>query len=188
MTGVTVAGRPLLLVVLLGASVACASSAGPSTATVAASLEASAPGCRVARESRISLGRLKLATLRTLMRLAEEDDDEAMEMLRNISRVEVATYRIATPARCAGSAALVEVDRQLAARGWWPMVREREDAEAAVVFAHGDRSSDLDGLYVVSFDRDELEVVRLEGRIERLMAEAISEEPGSASRLVDSAR
>jgi hypothetical protein len=188
MMGMAVAGRQVLPVVLLGASMACASSAGPSAATVAASVEASAPGCRVARESRISLGWLKLAAIRTLMGLAEEDDDEAMEMLRNISRVEVATYRIATPALCAGSAAFGEVDRHLTTDGWWPMVRERGGPESAMVFAHGDCSSDLDGLYVVSFDGDELEVVRLEGRIERLMAEAISEEPGSASRLVEPAR
>ena len=96
----------------------------------------------------------------------------------------MATYRADGRVSCAAHGALDRVDRELAAGGWWPMVTEREDEDIVRVFAHGDGGGELDGLYVIEFDGAELEVVRLEGRIERLMAEAVSEDPGSASRLL----
>lgn len=175
---------PALAVVV---QAACASSIGPSASAVAASIEASAPGCRVSQESRISLAGLKLAIVKSLAKMSGEAV-EAGAILDQISRVEVATYRADGRVSCAADGALDRVDRELSAGGWWPMVTERGDAELVRVFAHGDGGGELDGLYVIDFDGEELEVVRLEGRIERLMAEAVSEDPGSASVLLAPAR
>jgi hypothetical protein len=171
---------PALVIVV---QAACASSIGPSAAAVAASIETSAPGCRVSQESRISLAGLKLAVVKMLAGMSGEAE-EATAILDHISRVEVATYRADGRVSCAAHGALDRVDRELSAGGWWPMVTERGDADMVRVFAHGDGGGDLDGLYVIEFDGNELEVVRLEGRIERLVAEAVSEDPGSASRVL----
>lgn len=178
------AAASLLPAVVLVVQAACASSIGPSAADVAASIETSAPGCRVSQESRISLAGLKLAVVKMLAGMSGEAE-EATAILDHISRVEVATYRADGRVSCAAHGALDRVDRELSAGGWWPMVTEREDADIVRVFAHGDGRGGLDGLYVIDFDGDELEVVRLEGRIERLMAEAVSEDPGSASRVLE---
>lgn len=175
---------PALVVVV---QAACASSVGPSASAVAASIETSAPGCRVSQESRISLAGLKLAIVKSLAKMSGEAE-EAGAILDQISRVEVATYRADGRVSCAAHGALDRVDRELSAGGWWPMVAQREDTELVRVFAHDDGDGELDGLYVIEFDGDALEVVRLEGRIERLMAEAVSEDPGSASVLLAPAR
>ena len=180
----------MILALILPAAAACASSLGPSAATVAASLQASQPGCRLERESRVSLGGLKLAAVKTLVRVAGDAEDAA-EMLRHITRVEVATYRTAVPGACGDLASLLEIERELTDRGWWTMVTERGDTGGTRVFAHGDRAGgdgDLDGLYVVDLDGGELEVVRLEGRIEQIMAAAVADEPETAARLIEPRR
>ncbi len=70
--------------------------------------------------------------------------------------------------------------------GAWPMVVERDGLDSSWVFGHGEKGSDLDGLLVVEFGGNELEIVRLDGAIDRLMAEAVAEEPGEVVRLVRS--
>lgn len=176
------AAASMLPALVLVVQAACASSIGPSAAAVAASIETSAPGCRVSQESRISLAGIKLAVVKMLAGMSGEAE-EAGAILDHISRVEVATYRAYGRVSCAAHGALDRVDRELSAGGWRPLVAEREDAEAVRVFAHGD--GELDGLYVIGFDGAELEVVRLEGRIERLMADAVSQDPGSAARWLE---
>jgi hypothetical protein len=169
----------------------CASSSGPNAATVAASLEASQPGCRLDRDSRVSLAGLKLAAVKTLVRLAGDAEDAA-EILHHITRVEVATYRVSDPNACGDLTSLFEIERELTDRGWWPMVTERGDVGGTRVFAHGDRTGDcdgdLDGLYVIDLDGDELEIVRLEGQIEHMLAVAVADEPETAARLIEPRR
>ncbi len=67
--------------------------------------------------------------------------------------------------------------------GAWPMVVERDGFDSSWVFGHGDKGGEVDGLLVVEFRGDELEIVRLDGSIDRLMAEAIAEEHSAAGRL-----
>ena len=68
------------------------------------------------------------------------------------------------------------------------MVTERDGADATWVYAHGDREGDLDGLFVVELSGTELEVVRLEGHIDRIMAEAVKTDSGAANDFVNQLR
>jgi hypothetical protein len=68
------------------------------------------------------------------------------------------------------------------------MVVERSGAGGSWVFARGDAEGELAGLYVIDLDGGALELVRLEGRIDRLLADAIRVDPGSAAHLVEDAR
>jgi hypothetical protein len=162
-------------------TVGCATSRSPNAAAVAWSLEAAQPGCGLIRESRFALSGLGLAAVRTLVRLAG-DDDEATEVLRHLSRVEVATYRVESGATCAGVDSLGGVAQELTRGGWWPMAVERCSSGASWVFARGGSNGALNGLYVIERDGDELEVVRLEGRIDRVIAEAVRDEPNVLSQ------
>ena len=47
-----------------------------------------------------------------------------------------------------------------------------------------DESGSIDGLYVVTFGGRELEIVRLEGRIDEFLAETIAETPATAAEIV----
>jgi hypothetical protein len=119
-----------------------------------------------------------MSAVKTLVKLSGETD--AMELLHSMRRVEVATYRLSPPSGCGQLASAAPFADTLAASGWWPMVTERDGVDASWVYAHGDREGDLDGLFVVDLDGTELEVVRLEGRIDRIMAEALKTDYGAA--------
>lgn len=180
-----VSALTILSLVLVGA-LGCASSRGPDSAHVRATLERAQPGCELERTERIRLGGLKLAAVKFLVRIS--DDEESADTLSNLRRVEVASYRAVTPPGCAGIGSLGNLGPELVNLGWWPMVSERDGSESSWVFAHGDAEGDLDGLFVVTMDAGELEVVRLEGRIDRILADAVAEEPDRAGLLVDPAR
>lgn len=184
-----VRAAPALTVALFAlvlASFGCASSSAPKAAQVRAAYEEVSPGCRLEHEERLTLSGLKLAVVKRLVRLS--NDEDAVGMLSNLRRVEVATYRVVTPEECAEVGALDRIKREMMSSGWRPMVIERDRLEASWVFSHSDAEEGLDGLFVVTIDAGELEVVRLEGRIDRLLADAVADDPDHASVIADLAR
>jgi hypothetical protein len=166
----------------------CASSTAPRAAAVAAALEAADPGCDLSREEGLSLSRLELSALRALLRLAGDEEGEAAGILGSLERVEVASYRLDGGAACAAEPPIAAVAAELDRAGWWPMVVERDGVGGSWVFARGDAGGELAGLYVIALDGGALEVVRLEGRIDRLLAEAVRDDPATAARLVEGTR
>ncbi len=156
----------------------CAATAPPLTADVRTAIEKRNPGCRLERDSRVSLAGLKLALVKGLARASGES--EGAEILSAIRRVEVETYRVATPSSCADASWMEGLAEGMVPLGWWPMAVERDGPDATWVFAHGGGEGDLDGLFVIDLGRAELEVVRLDGRIDRVMAEAVAEHPEEA--------
>lgn len=181
----TVSALTIASLALVGA-LGCASSRDPDSAQVQAAFERADPECELERTERISLGGLKLAAVKLLVRIS--DDEDSADMISNLRRVEVASYRVVTPPGCAGVGSLGDLGLQLVDLGWWPMVSERDGSESSWVFAHGDAEGDLDGLFVVTMGAGELEVVRLEGAIDRILADAVAEEPDRVAMLVDAAR
>lgn len=171
----------LLLVLAVATAAGCTSMASPGAANVRDSIVAANPGCHLERESRVSLGGLKLAIVKSLARLSGEP--EAARVLPHIRRVEVETYNILVPTLCNETSWMEVLGETMTERGWWAMVIEREDAESSWAFAHGDETGDLDGLLVVEFGGDELEVVRVDGRLDRLFAEALVENAGETGRM-----
>lgn len=164
----------------------CSSSTGPNAAYIVTAIEGTSPECRLERESRMAVGGIKMSALKTLVKLSGEND--AAELLDSMKRVEVATYRVSPSSECGLDSPVAPFGDTLVARGWWSMVMQRDGTDASWVYAHGDREGDLDGLFIVELDGSELEVVRLEGRIDRLMAEAVKSDPAEAGKLTEFAR
>ena len=150
-----------------------------------AAIKASQPGCEVHQESRISLAGLRLSAVKALVRMAGES--EGTEILSHMSRVEVVTYTVNPASNCGDRPSLDSFEEDMATRGWSILVKERDEGDTSWVFARGDAEGDLDGLFVVAFAGDELEIVRLEGRIDRIMAEVLAEDPGEAAAMIRSA-
>lgn len=125
-----------------------------------------------------------MAVVKALVRLSGET--EGADLLTHIQRVEVTTYRVATPPDCTDLSWMEVFGDEMAAQGWRPVVVERDGLDSSWVFGHGEKGSELDGLFVVEFGGNELEIVRLNGTIDQLMAEAVAEEPGEVVRLVQS--
>jgi hypothetical protein len=163
-------------------SAGCTSSAGPNAAKIATAIERASADCRLERESRIALSGIKMSAVKTLVKLSGETD--AMQLLESMKRIEVATYRVPPESGCGDGIRAAPFGDTLAGSGWWPMVTERDGADSSWVYAHGDREGDLDGLFVVELDGTEIEVVRLEGHIDRIMAEALKTDSGAAGAFV----
>lgn len=114
-------------------------------------------------------------TTKLALGVARLASDEPIPGL-GISGFEVATYRMpaADPTHRGGI-------RDLKIRGWAPVVRVRDrDGEAVILVREG--GSSFRGLLVVSADPadDEIVVVRLRGRLERMLQGAVREAMGGA--------
>jgi len=171
-------GAILIALVLATAVVGCTSANAPGASRVQEAIEAANPGCGLERESRLALGGWKMAVVKALVRLS--GDSEAAEVLPNILRVEAATYRVLTPALCARRSWTEILGEEMRDRGWRPMLVERGGSGSNWAFFHGGEKGEVDGLLVVGFGVDELEVVRIDGRIDRVLAERLAENAGTA--------
>ena len=179
--------RVFLLVALIAvvAAPACASGGTtPSASRIARAVEVSAPGCRLELEEHIRLGRFTLALARGVLRLAGEADSDEAALLHQIHRVEVASYRVHPGPGNGLPRSLKELERVLAIDGMEPVVRERDSDEQTWVLAREDGRGGLSELVVVDLDDDALEVVRLEGHIDRLLAKAVELDPDAAAAMV----
>jgi hypothetical protein len=71
-------------------------------------------------------------------------------------------------------------ERRLAEDGWSLMVRTREKAERTWVYVRNGPGETLTNLFVVSLEGSELTLVRVDGRLDRVVAMALAEHPQSA--------
>lgn len=122
---------------------------------------AAATGAEYDREFAITLGRIGTSFARWGMRVAGEDDVP----LQGVRKVEVGVYRVVEPP-ADGDGTL-----RLAPR-WSPVVQLRQDGENVHVLLRedGDR---VRAMLVVVQDAEELVIVRLKGRIDHIVEDAI---------------
>ncbi|HEX6863381.1 MAG TPA: DUF4252 domain-containing protein [Thermoanaerobaculia bacterium] len=136
------------------------------------------PGVRFEREEHIRLGRIKMGLVKGIVRMVDDEDDESKAILREIDRVEVATYRVHDLPDTTGLPEKAPAfERQLAYAGWSLTVKAQEDNSPAWLFTRSDGQGGLSNLLVVDLDDHELTVVRVDGRLDRVFAEAVAERP-----------
>ncbi|HEU4364290.1 MAG TPA: DUF4252 domain-containing protein [Candidatus Krumholzibacteria bacterium] len=118
----------------------------------------------------LSFGPLTMVLARTITGLIP-DAGEARAYLRDVSKVQVAIYEIdgtpegtavETPARL----------QELLDEGWEMAVRVREEHEVVWLLYRLDDES-VREMFVVVMSDDELVLVKVKGRLERLLAEAL---------------
>lgn len=172
--------------ILLAAAAAAGCATAATSSRVEATLESALPGCRFERDSAMVLGRTSLALLRSLANVADDElDEDAREILHGIHRIEIVSYRAARGCVIAG--APPPVSRQLTAEGWRAVIAAAEDeGELAWVFTREGPDGGTSGMLVIALDQETLEVVRLDGDIERVLIAAIADDPSSAEELASS--
>jgi hypothetical protein len=177
----TVTLAPLLIAVTAVAGCATART----SSQVAGSFVASAPGCALERESRLVLGRASMAIVRGLAGLADDEmDEETREILRGVRRVEVVTYRVGPECDFRHPPALPS---RLTDQGWRAVVSTAEGAgESSWVLTRQGPDGVTSGMLVVALDHHELEVVRLDGDIDRVLVAATADDPSTVRRLFHS--
>jgi hypothetical protein len=138
------------------------------------------PEARFDPDEHVHLGRLSMGLVHGFLHLAgREDHDEGIEMIDQVRSVDFASYKVhALPDldRLAGD---TRFERQLGDNGWSLMVRTREKGERTWVYVRSDPAGSLRNLFVVSLEGDELTLVRVDGRLDRMFAMAMAEHPKS---------
>ena len=176
--------RPVAVLLAVAVSTGCATAA--TSGRVEATLESALPGCRYERDSAMVLGRTSLALLRSLAGVAgDELDEDVRTILRGVHRIEITSYR--ADRGCEVRGAPPPVSRQLTAEGWRTVIAAVEDeGELSWVFTREGPDGGTSGLLVIAAGPEDLEVVRLDGDIDRVLTAAIADTPSSILSLADS--
>ena len=69
------------------------------------------------------------------------------------------------------------LSRELKRHGWSQLIRTHEENESTWVYVRGTQEGILDNLFVVSLEKDELTLVRVDGRLDKMIAMAMAEHP-----------
>jgi hypothetical protein len=173
----------LSLVATILVAAGCASTT--TSNRIADDLVAGSPGCGFELEEKVVLGRASLSILRGLTALAgDELDDDTREALRAIRRVEATTFRLAPACDQPEWNGLLR--SRLAAESWRPIVSTVEPGGGfRWVLTRDGPDGVAAGLLVIALDLDELEVVRLDGDVNRVLLAAVTADPDSVRGLVD---
>ncbi|HSN87157.1 MAG TPA: DUF4252 domain-containing protein [Thermoanaerobaculia bacterium] len=157
--------------------------APPSIDQVTGEIRRWIPGVRFEREEHIRLGRIRMGLVKGIVRMVDgEEDDEGRAFLREIDRVEVATYRVHDLPDLSGLRQQAPgFERRLAQSGWSLTVKAQEDNSPSWLFTRSNGEGGLRNLLVVDLDDHELTVVRMDGRLDRAFAEAVAERPKDAA-------
>ncbi|HSS51477.1 MAG TPA: DUF4252 domain-containing protein, partial [Thermoanaerobaculia bacterium] len=173
--------------VALGAvSAGCAGS--PSIDTVRWEIERRLPEARFEPEEHIRLGRISMGFIHGILHMVHDKDvNEARQIVDQIHRVEVATYRVKSLPDLGRLDRLEKetgFERDLARAGWTMAVRTRDKDERTWIFLHDGEGGSLSNLFVVSLDKGELTLVRLDGRLDRAFAAAVAEHPQKMAKQI----
>ena len=138
-------------------------------------VERAYPAARFEREVVLSFGPVSLLTARLLTGLMPDEAEEVRPYLRSIRRVKVGVYRTEN------LPPLGDVDlprlRRLRERGWETLAAVREEDQTVWVL-YRERRGTVRDLYVLALGEEELVVVRLKGRLDRLLRHALKEHGG----------
>ena len=175
---------PLFLALAFGAlSTGCAG--GPSIDTVRWEIERRIPEARFEPEEHIRLGRISMGLIHGILRMVPDKDvDEARRIVSEVHGVEVATYRVKSLPNLDRLEKETGFERDLARAGWTVAVRTREADERTWIFLHNGENGSVSNLFVVSLDKSELTLVRLDGHLDRAFAAAIAEHPQKMAKQI----
>lgn len=164
----------ILVVVLSGCS-----AAGSSTGMIKNQLQRQLPDVQFERESHIALGGLLLWAAKRIVSLVDEADEEAGVYLRSVDRVVVDTYRVNGWDNDVSRISMPDVlQDKIQNDGWHLAVKSQEDGESNWVLLDQSGPERIDGIYVVSLDQHELNIVYVKGEIDTIVAQALADEPG----------
>jgi hypothetical protein len=165
------------LVALLAVSITTGCKDSPAVSTVRAGLEQQIPGAEFEREFHIRLGRMSMGLAKQVAKFGLDEEDAELEMLRAIKRVDVGTYRVVSLPPIDDLELPPGLVRQLSASGWEVLLREQSEGERIWVFLRAGEKGSLSSVYVIVLDEVELTMVAVEGRLDKLIASAIADDP-----------
>jgi hypothetical protein len=151
----------------------------PTVQQVRWELERRFPEARFVPEEHVHLGRISMGLLRGFVRLAADDDDDrgGIEFVSQVHGVDFASYKVRNLPDLNGLTSDARFESQLKQNGWSLMVRTREEHESTWIYVRATPDGAVRNLFVVSLEKDELTLVRVDGRLDRALAAAMAEHP-----------
>ncbi len=165
---------PLVIALLALPLGACFFSA-PGLVPLEAEAQRALPGLRAYPDMELKLGRLSLGLARSIVRAAAEDDEEEQvaSLLQHVNGVELAVYDLASRDDGDAARAIGRLSQLAARRGWLAAARFQDAESSGAVFFQQDGGG-IRGIYIVALEDDSLTLVRLRGRLDRAIADAIA--------------
>lgn len=158
-----------ILAVLLSA---CFTTASRQVYQMKTEIEAELPGAEFEKEFALTLGRLSLGLAKGIANMAlDEEDQEDLRILRGLKKVEIGVYEASYVPEI-GAEVAARVEAMMARKDWVAAVKVREGDSLSWVYYRLDDEA-IRGIFVIVLDRHELALVRLKGRIDRMLAAAI---------------
>lgn len=173
--------RSVLCLSLLSLPSLLAGCAGgsPSVDTVRWEIQRRFPEARFEPEEHFHLGRVKMGLLRGLVRMVP-GKVEGQEFLSRIQGVEVASYNVHSLPDLDRLGDETRFESRLARAGWSLAIRTREENERVWMFVRADEDGGMRNLFLVNLEPNELTLVRVDGRIDQALAQAIAAQPKKA--------
>lgn len=165
---------PLLLVATLLPLTGCVES--NLAAQARSEIESDLPGARFEMETALTFGRVPMSAARRIVAWSGEDGED-LDMLRRIRRMSMATYAVRTPPDGGPPPSLGGLERRLERKGWTAMLKSREPGEATWIFLREEGARGIRDLLVIELSDDEMVIVRVGGKLDRLIADAIADDP-----------
>lgn len=140
-------------------------------------IERNVPGARFEREEHFQLGRISMGLLRTVARMTPADSED-IHPLRQIHGFEVGVYRVESmPDLDRASQVFSRFEKRLSDHGWSLILREREADSRTWMLVRSHPDGWLSNLFIVSLEPEEMTLVRVDGRLDQLFAEAAAKDP-----------
>lgn len=160
-----------VLIAVIGASTGCLWA--PDLAMVRKDIERQLPGVSFEKEIELTLGPISLAFARLVTRMSPDAQD-ASGYLRDVSRIELAVYNTEDMPPATSVEMPKRLQKMQESEGWELAVRVRDDHDLAWILYRIDNDT-VKELYVVVVSEKELVMVKAEGRLERLVARALTD-------------
>ena len=159
------------LILTLGMTVSGCVLNTPHLDQLAHSLDQEMPEAELDQQFGIKLGRISMGLTKGIARIAmDEEDAEGLSVLRGLRRVEVASYETSGPQSDVHFPEHME--ESFRRRGWETLARFKDDANLGWILYRIKKES-LRNLLVVNLDEDELNMIRISGRLDQTIKAAI---------------
>lgn len=126
---------------------------------------------KVKTNFKFSFGPISLSTAETFVSFTDEGR-EASKYLHEISKVQVGIYEIEKTSRPFQLKIPHRVEKELNELGWEIFIRAKEKDEHVNLF-YKQVNEHIGSLYVIVLEKDEMVIVEVRGRLDKLIEEAI---------------
>lgn len=148
----------------------------PELSQIQGEIERQLPGSQFEKDVRLSLGPLSLGLVRFLTGIVPEgmapEAQEAHEYLQEVRRVQIALYRTLALPPLHEMHLPLPLKQRIQDEGWHLAVKKQKPSELIWVLTREERGIVRD-IYVILLDTKQLALVRVEGRMNQLLAKAV---------------